>query len=64
MFQDVVFYILSDDIERSKQILSKANPNRAYNIVFPGLGDNSAPGKETVSLYNYNDYILFHFKSM
>jgi hypothetical protein len=57
MLQDVLFYVLSDDVERSKQKLSKANPNRAYNIVFPGLGDNFAPGRENISLFNYKNYI-------
>ena len=53
MFQNVLFYVLSDDVECSKIKLSNANPNGAYNIVFPGLGDNSAPGRENP----FNNYI-------
>ena len=49
MFQDVVFYVLSDDVEGAKNKLSKANPKGAYNIVFPGLRDNSVPGRENAS---------------
>ena len=46
IFQDVLFYVLSDDVERSRTKLSNANPNGVYTIVFPGLGDNSAPGRK------------------
>ena len=44
-FQNVLFYALSDDIEsaRGKLLTEK---NNEFDIVFPGDGDISSPGKQ------------------
>ena len=60
-FQNVLFYVLSDDITKAKEILSKANKNQSYNIVFPTTRQTGTthwldpPGKLT----SYFEYLLY-----
>ena len=43
IFQNVLFFALSDDIPSAKQkLLIKENDE--FDIVFPGVGDISSPG--------------------
>ena len=43
MFQNVLFYAISDDIQSAKKkLLIKENEN--FDIVFPGDGDIGSPG--------------------
>ena len=48
MFQNVLFYVLSDDTERAKQIIYKNGANETYDIIFPGYGDISVPGSKFI----------------
>ena len=34
-FQNVLFYVVSDDITRAREKLEKLNKNQTYNIVYP-----------------------------
>ena len=43
--QNVIFYVLSDDVSHAKKKLSNANINNTFNIVYPGNADTSVPGK-------------------
>ena len=43
-FQNVLFYALSDDIKGAKAKLLIEKNNR-FDIVFPGDGDITSPGK-------------------
>ena len=46
LFQNVLFYVLSDDIQKAKKKLSNANLNNTFDIVYVGNGDASVPGKK------------------
>ena len=43
-FQNVIFYVLSDDIRKAKAKLTNANFNSRYNLVYVGNGYSTIPG--------------------
>ena len=45
MFQNVLFYALSDDIRSAKKKLL-IKENEKFDIVFPGDGDIGSPGMQ------------------
>ena len=49
-FQNVLFYALSDDIKTAREKLLLTE-NMRFDIVFPGNGDVSSPGKLLAYIY-------------
>ena len=57
-FQNVLFYALSDDIKTAREKLL-LKENIRFDIVFPGDGDISSPGKVLISNIKYVVRILY-----
>ena len=62
-FQNAMFYVLSDDIVLSKQLL-KEKINANFYITFPGDGRNNRPGNSIEIAYLFAQNVILYVQTL